>query len=58
MSRCATAWPRYATSELEIRRHGATTFADDNDLLRFALRSLDIEHGAAGFESTATADLS
>jgi hypothetical protein len=58
MSRLATAWPRYATSEREIRRYGASKFTDNNDPSRLALRSLDIEHGAASSKSTATADLS
>jgi hypothetical protein len=56
MSRRATARPRYATSEREIRRYGASKFADDNDLLRPALQSLHIEHGAANAKSMATAD--
>jgi hypothetical protein len=45
---------RFAIEDL----HAETALADDNDVLRLALRSLDIEHGAASFKPTATADLS
>jgi hypothetical protein len=45
---------RFAIEDL----HAETALADDNDLLRLALRSLDIEHGAASFKPTATADFS